>query len=192
MQDRSCLHYLLGLAVRWKQHFKYERAVRIARKRGAVIGENVTMPIALAKKVNANFHCGNNVSINTTDFSSFRYPIYIGNNVIIGDRVRFTMGGHNIDSPEWEHCRKKGPLIIDDYVWLCPMSHIMPSCEHIGMGAVVSASAVVVKNINPMSVVGGNPATEFKKRECVHSSLVVESLLGGDYKAYREARNHKK
>lgn len=39
-----------------------------------------------------------------------------------------------------------------------------------------------------MSVVGGNPAKEFKKRKCVHSNLIVESLLGGDYQIYKEIR----
>lgn len=37
-----------------------------------------------------------------------------------------------------------------------------------------------------MSVVSGNPAKEIKKRKCVHSNLCVESLLGGDYKLYKE------
>ena len=50
IQDRSKLHYLVGLLVRWKQHLKYAKASRIARKRGAKIGENVIMSIALAKK----------------------------------------------------------------------------------------------------------------------------------------------
>ena len=39
-----------------------------------------------------------------------------------------------------------------------------------------------------MSVVSGNPAKEFKKRICVHSDLIVESLLGGDYKIYKATR----
>lgn len=50
----------------------------------------------------------------------------------------------------------------------------------------ISSGSVVVKNVEAMSVVGGNPAKEFKKRQCVHSSLVVESLLGGDYEVYKE------
>lgn len=37
-----------------------------------------------------------------------------------------------------------------------------------------------------MSVVSGNPAKEFKKRKYVHSDLIVESLLGGDYKIYKK------
>ena len=51
---------------------------------------------------------------------------------------------------------------------------------------VISSGSVVVKDVESMSVVGGNPAKEFKKRKCVHSSLVVESLLGGDYMVYKQ------
>lgn len=58
---------------------------------------------------------------------------------------------------------------------------ILPSCRKIGYGAVIGSGSVVVKNVEPMSVVSGNPAKEFKKRKCVHTDLVVESLLGGDY-----------
>lgn len=50
IQDRSKLHYLVGLLVRCKQHFKYAKARRIARKIGAKIGENVIILFALAKK----------------------------------------------------------------------------------------------------------------------------------------------
>lgn len=52
----------------------------------------------------------------------------------------------------------------------------------------MSSGSVVVKNVETMSVVGGNPAKEFKKRKCVHKNLVVESLLGGDYHTYKKAR----
>ena len=63
---------------------------------------------------------------------------------------------------------------------------VLPSCRKIGYGAVVGSGSVVVRNIEPMSVVSGNPATEFKKRQCVHSDLIVESLLGGDYVIYKQ------
>lgn len=53
---------------------------------------------------------------------------------------------------------------------------------------VISSGSVVVKNVESMSVVGGNPAKEFKKRKCVHKNLVVESLLGGDYYTYKKTR----
>jgi serine acetyltransferase len=57
---------------------------------------------------------------------------------------------------------------------------------------VVSSGSVVVKDVAPMSVVGGNPAKEFKKRACVHSDLVVESLLGGDYEIYKQTWKNRK
>ena len=56
------------------------------------------------------------------------------------------------------------------------------------MGGVISRGSVVVKDVESMSVVGGNPAKEFKKRKCVHKNLVVESLLGGDYYTYKKTR----
>ena len=43
IQDRTTFRYIIGLIVRWKQNFKYERARNIARKRGAKIGEGVIM-----------------------------------------------------------------------------------------------------------------------------------------------------
>lgn len=192
VQDRSTLRYIIGLIVRWKQNFKYEKARRIARKRGAKIGEGVIMSIDLARKVNKNLTIGNHTSIQTNNFSSFRYPVKIGNNVIIGSDVKIVMGSHNIDSPNWEHIRSNKGLVIEDYVWLCPDSVILPSCKKIGYGAVIGANAVVVKDVDTMSVVSGNPAKEFKKRKCVHSDLIVESLLGGDYDIYRKTRKNKK
>lgn len=75
VQDRNLLHYLIGLIVRWKQNFKYARARRIARKRGATIGEGVIMSLKLAKKANSNLSVGNHTSIQT-DQLDMRSPHY--------------------------------------------------------------------------------------------------------------------
>lgn len=189
VQDRSTFRYIIGLLARWKQHFKYARAVRIARKRGATIGEGVIMPLSLARRANSNLTIGNHVSIQTDKFA-LRSPVKIGNYVIIGSDTNILTGSHYIDSPDWE--RKPGGLEIEDYVWLPTGVMILPSCRKIGYGAVVSSGSVVVKNVEPMSVVGGNPAKEFKKRKCVHKNLVVESLLGGDYEIYKQTWKRRK
>ena len=185
IQDRSTLRYLLGLIARWKQNFKYVRARKIARKRGATIGEGVIMPLSLAKKANKNLVIGNHVSIQT-DKLDLRSPIHIGNHVIIGYETEIITTSHNIDSLDWEH--KNYGITIEDYVWLPTKILVLPSCRHIGYGAVVSSGSVVVKDVETMSVVSGNPTKEIKKRKCVHSNLVVESLLGGDYEIYKQTR----
>ena len=183
VKDRSTLHYYIGLLARWKQHFKYVRAVRIARKRGATIGEGVIMPLSLALSANSNLTIGDHVSIQT-DKIDLRSPVKIGSHVIIGCGTNIITTSHNIDSPDWEH--KKYGITIEDYVWFPTNVMVLPSCRKIGYGAVVGSGSVVVRNIEPMSVVSGNPATEFKKRQCVHSDLIVESLLGGDYVIYKQ------
>ena len=188
VQDRTYFRYLIGLIVRWKQNIKYARARKIAKKRGASIGEGVIMSITLAKRVNKNFTVGNHTSIHTCNFSSFRFPLKIGNNTIIGNNVKFVMGSHNINSTNWENYRPNDGLEVDDYVWLCPDCVILPSCRHIGYGAVIGANAVVAKDVPPMAVVAGNPAQIIKQRKIVHKDLVVESLLGGDYTIYKRTR----
>jgi acetyltransferase-like isoleucine patch superfamily enzyme len=46
---------------------------------------------------------------------------------------------------------------IGDYVWIGVNATIMPGI-HIGTGAVVAAGAVVTKDVDPYTVVGGVPA----------------------------------
>lgn len=134
INSRSFLHYILGLAVRWKQCLKYRLACKIARKRGAEIGIGVIMPISLAKGANSNLHIGNHVSIQT-DKIDLRSPVYIGNHVIIGKDVEIITCSHNIDSPMWEH--KSYGIEIEDFVWLPTKVLVLPSCRRIGKGAVV-------------------------------------------------------
>ena len=185
IKGRSTFRYILGLIARWKQHFKYDKAVRIARKKGATIGENVVMPLSLAKAANSNLKIGDHVSIQT-DKIDLRNPVTIGNHVIIGSETEIITTSHNIDSEEWEH--KHYGLTIEDYVWIPTRVMILPSCRKIQYGGVISSGSVVVKDVESMSVVGGNPAKEFKKRKCVHKDLVIESLLGGDYYTYKKIR----
>lgn len=187
IRERTVIHYLKGLLIRWYQHFKYAKAVRIARSRGATVGEGVIMPLSLAQRANSNLTIGNHVSIQT-DKIDMRSPVKIGNHVIIGSETEIITTSHNIDSPLWD--LKQYGITIEDYAWIPTHVIILPSCRYIGLGSVVSSGSVVVKNIEPMSVVSGNPAMFLKKRACVHYKLVVESLLGGDYEIYRKAKQY--
>jgi acetyltransferase-like isoleucine patch superfamily enzyme len=185
IQSRTTWHYFKGWLIRGWTNLKYALARGIARRNGATIGEAVVLPLSLARKANKNLIVGSHVCIQT-DKLDLRNPIHIGSYVIIGADVEILTTSHNIDSSSFE--QKDYGITIDDYVWIPSKVLILPSCRQIELGAVVSAGSVVVQDVETMSVVGGNPAKEFKKRRTLHKDLVVESLLGGDFKVYWEAR----
>lgn len=58
---------------------------------------------------------------------------------------------------------RKGDTVVGNDVWMGMHATVMPGVT-IGDGAVVSAGAVVVKDVEPYRVVGGNPARTLKKR----------------------------
>jgi acetyltransferase-like isoleucine patch superfamily enzyme len=185
LKSRSLSRFIIGLIPRLKNYTIHSRARYIARKRGATIGNNTVIPLSLAKKANKNLVVGNNTSIES-DQIDMRIPIKIGNKVIIGGDVMILTVSHTIDSEEWEH--KYYGIEIDDYAWLSSKVLVLPACRKIGRGAVAGGGSVVVKNIEPMSVVGGNPAKHIRYRQKVHSKLVVESLLAGDFITYIKTR----
>ena len=61
------------------------------------------------------------------------------------------------------HPSTKGDVIIGNDVWIAANVTIMPGVT-IGDGAVIANNSHVVKNVEPYSLVGGNPATLIKYR----------------------------
>lgn len=55
------------------------------------------------------------------------------------------------------------PIIIEDQVWIGADAYLGMGIT-IGQGAVVGARACVYKNVEPWTIVGGNPAKFIKKR----------------------------
>lgn len=181
ISERSLVHFIKGLIPRIKCYIKYQRYRNVAIKKGARIGENSIILRELANRCNRNLELGNNTSIGSSKID-LRSPVKIGNNVIISNDIEIITTSHYIDSPEWEH--KYYGLEIEDYVWIASNVLILPSCRKIGYGAVIGAGSVVIKDVPPMSVIGGNPAKVIKQRQCVHSKLIIPSLLSGDLKIY--------
>lgn len=87
--------------------------------------------------------------------------ITIGKNVCIGEDVRLITGSHDVASSHFDLVTK--PITINDDVWVATGAIVLPGVT-IGEGAVVAAGAVVTKDVEPWTVVGGNPAKFIKKR----------------------------
>lgn len=100
--------------------------------------------------------------------------LYIGNYVCIGAEAVILMGGNNTHRMDWFSCypftdkiiesyQQRGDTIIGDGTWIGMRALIMPGIK-IGEGAVIAAGSVVTKDVEPYSIVGGNPAQLIKYR----------------------------
>ena len=57
----------------------------------------------------------------------------------------------------------EGNILIENNVWIGSNCVILPKCK-IGKGSVIAAGAVVTKDVESYSIVGGVPAKHIKRR----------------------------
>jgi virginiamycin A acetyltransferase len=122
---------------------------------------------------------------------------FIGDQLIIGkfcmiaSDVKFIMNGANhlsnaistypfaVFGNGWESAMEgktypnKGNIEIGNDVWIGYNATIMAGVK-IGDGAIIATNSTVVSDVEPYTIVGGNPAREIKKR---FSPEIVERLL---------------
>ncbi len=88
--------------------------------------------------------------------------IRLGRNCVVSERAYLCTASHNIYSSKHEQIEK--PIILEDRSWVAAEAFVGMGVT-IGEGAVVGARAAVFKDVEPWTVVGGNPAKVIKKRE---------------------------
>jgi len=109
---------------------------------------------------NGEIIIGDNISINTNvQIGSSGGKIYIGDNVLIGPNVVIRAANHSFARNTLinKQAHTGGIIEIEDDVWIGANVVILPNVK-LGKGSVVAAGAVVTKNIDPYTVVGGVPA----------------------------------
>jgi putative colanic acid biosynthesis acetyltransferase WcaF len=87
--------------------------------------------------------------------------VSLGARTTLSQDVYLCGGTHDYTDPTYPLLRKK--IEIGDDVWVGAGAFVYPGVK-IGDGAVIAARAVVVKDVEPWTVVGGNPARFIKKR----------------------------
>ena len=89
--------------------------------------------------------------------------IIIGDYVQIGPRCLFTIVNHSLTVNEYgTHPVTIEDIVIENYVWIAANVTILPGVT-IGEGSVIAAGAVVTKNVEPYTLVGGVPARVIKR-----------------------------
>jgi maltose O-acetyltransferase len=90
-----------------------------------------------------------------------KFPICIEDDVSIGPEATLLTLGHDPQSPDFAD--RGGGITIGTRAWIGYRAVILPGVK-IGEGAVIGAAAVVTKDVEPFSIVAGNPAKFIGKR----------------------------
>lgn len=135
-------------------------------------GEILTFAFGGEISIGSNTYIGEGTRIWSAE------KILIGNNVLISHNCNII----DTDSHEIDHIQRaegfrnivngghsivKGnvetsPIVLGDYVWLSYNVNVLKGVV-IGEGAIVGAGSVVTKNVDPFTVVAGNPAVVIRK-----------------------------
>jgi len=159
----SFLVYVLLLKKYGKKSFIHPLASlrnhkNISMGKKVIINRNVNLWIT-------SLSLGNNIQINPN--TCIYGDVIIGNNVMIAPNCMIASGNHGIednDEPMMaQKCTSKGPIIIEDDVWIAANSVILDGVQ-IGKGAIVAAGSVVTKNVPSMAIVAGSPAKIIRYR----------------------------
>ena len=87
--------------------------------------------------------------------------VLIGSNVVVSQKAYLCTASHEITHVTYPLI--VSPIIIKDQAWIAADAFVGMGVT-IGEGAVVGARSVVTKNVEPWTVVGGNPARFIKNR----------------------------
>lgn len=112
---------------------------------------------------------GNNTSIGEDYHITAINQIQIGNNVLMGKKITITDNAHGkadlesiFNPPLKRALETKGPVIIEDGVWIGDKVTILPNVT-IGRNSIIGANALVSKDIPANCVAGGVPARVIKE-----------------------------
>ncbi|MGA8114151.1 MAG: CatB-related O-acetyltransferase [Actinocatenispora sp.] len=78
----------------------------------------------------------------------------------------------------------RGDTVLGHNVWIGHRALIMPGV-HIGDGAVVAAGAVVVSDVPPFAIVGGNPARVLRSRFSAGDVALLQKIAWWDWPVER-------
>lgn len=103
--------------------------------------------------------------------------VKLGDNVLVGPKVSFYTAMHPIDAKQREQWLVYAkPITVEDNVWIGGSATILGGVT-IGKNAIVGAGAVVTKDVEPNTIVVGNPARVLRKITAEDSKKFQEELV---------------
>lgn len=87
--------------------------------------------------------------------------VYIGRDATVSQYAYLCTASHDTESPSRD--LKTAPIRLERGSWVFAGSFIGMGVT-VGEGAITAARSVVIKSVEPYTIVGGNPAKFIKKR----------------------------
>lgn len=133
----------------------------LLRAFGAKMGKNSNVYSSANVFWPANLVMGDNTCL-ASDVDCYNVaPIILEDNVTVSQGSYLCTASHDIDDPK--HSLITAPIVLKNQSWVGAKAFIGMGVT-IGQGAVVGATASVYKDVEPWTVVGGNPAKFIKQR----------------------------
>lgn len=89
-------------------------------------------------------------------------PIALGDGATVSQHAHLCAASHDIADPNMR--LTTAPIAIGAGAWVCAGAFVGPGVT-LGAGAVVGARGVVVRDVEPMAIVAGNPARVIGQRQ---------------------------
>jgi acetyltransferase-like isoleucine patch superfamily enzyme len=139
---------------------RFRRAVFTTLVR-ARSGPDVTLERGVRVTAKGGVSLGGGTIVNTGVVLDGRGGLVIGAMVNISPEVLLLTAEHDVSAPDFRGVEAE--VTIRDRVWIAARAMILPGAV-VGEGAVVGAGAVVRGNVEPWSIVVGNPARKVGTR----------------------------
>jgi putative colanic acid biosynthesis acetyltransferase WcaF len=150
-----------GTVFRWSPRVLFGWRRFLLRCFGATIGKNARISPSVRVWAPWNLVVGNEVAI-AHDVDCYCVDrLTIGNHATVSQYSFLCTASHDIADP---HMRLiTAPIVIGAQSWVCAGVFVSPGVT-IGAGGVAGAMSVVTRDVEPWTVVAGNPARYLKAR----------------------------
>lgn len=149
--------------LRWVGHIPFHFVRKLFYKNSGVkIGSGSAIHMWANFFQPKNIEIGADTIIGNNAFLDGRDTLIIGNHTDIAAEVLIYNSEHDINAEDFS--AHIAPVEIGDYVFIGPRAIILPGVK-IGQGAIVAAGAVVTRDVEPFSIVGGVPAKVIGERK---------------------------
>jgi acetyltransferase-like isoleucine patch superfamily enzyme len=166
---RNLLYRALGADIRgyaWLRRISIPRNwADVTLEENAALDDGVVL-IASGPRKRGKLLIGSGTYVNRYTIFDAHEQLHIGRRVMIGPHCYFTDADHGTEpgASVQSQPMRVAPLVVEDEAWIGAHVTVLAGVR-IGKGAVVGAGSVVTRDVPPMAIAAGVPATVIGSRQ---------------------------